>query len=545
MIQQDRTSRRILAIFLPEILCEIARKGKTISLHENEGIPAPTGVLLVQRADEVRSQDRLAAVCARAFCAGVRPGQTSAEANAKLAGLQLEVVERTQVQQQLLVVAEIAAQFGTVPSWNAQRDVDTVWIDVSGIGHLYGGERQLCEELAEQVRFLGHRVRIAVASGPQIAQAIARFGHSSVHIIDSEASASAEALADLPLASLPLDQGRIAWLGRLGIFQVRQLAQLPALAASSRLGPEALSVLQLVSGVDPLPLVPGAFPRTLQEESSWEEPVDGISPLLFVLRGIVARLSARLRGRGEACSSIECELTHDPAVARHLQVLAHTVLVFELAAPLYQESDLERVIRARLESCQLLAPTMGLKVRVSQLTAQVQHQLGLSQKSARSLQSGGSWVQEFPVLAAELQSDIGSDHVGTLSTRLSHVPENCSVFKPLLDKKISKPPKQQAPLSMHKLGLSPHVSRLTRLLPYPQRLNVPLREGETFALGGQLYVIQRLRFMSRLAESQWWKETSISRDYHWAWLRSGQGGTEALLFIDRKNGEGFVQALRD
>lgn len=542
MIRQQRTERRILSIFLPEILCEIARKGRTLSLQESKTAP-PMGVILTQRANEVRSQDRLAAVCARAFCAGVRPGQTPAEANVMQAGLQIEVVEQAQLQEHLLAIAEIAAQFGTTPSWNAQKDADTVWLDVSGIGHLYGSERQLCEELAEQVRFLGYRVRIAVASGPQIAQAVARFGHTSIQIIDSDMAASAEALADLPLAALPLDLARIAWLGQLGIFQVRQLALLPKAAASSRLGPDALSVLQLASGVDPLPLVPGAFPRSLQEESSWEEPVDGISPLLFVLRGIVARLSSRLKGRGEACSSIECELIHDPAVARHLQVLSRTVLAFELAAPLHQENDLERVIRARLEACKLLAPTMGFKVRVSQLTAQAQHQLGLQQKTKRSTQSGGSWTQEFPVLAAELQSDIGSEHVGTLSAVVSHVPEEVSIFKPLLSKKNTKAQKPAVPA--HKLGLCPHISRLTRLLPYPQRLHVPLREGETFALGGQLYVIQRLRFVSRLAEAQWWKETSISRDYHWAWLRSGQGGTEALLFINRKNGEGFVQALRD
>ena len=588
---EQKPVRRILAIYLPEILCELARGAKKMSLRGEEPKPRPLGVLLAQRADEVSPRDRLAAVCGRAFCAGVRPGQTPAEANANLAGLQIQVVEYCQVGERLLAIAEMAKNYGTLTSWNATQHIDTVWLDVTGVGHLYGGEENLCQELAEQVRLVGHRVRLAIASGPHIAQAVARFGHAEVQILAGTHSAGGRAMADLPLAALPLDQERIQFLGRLGIFQIGQLADLPPAAASSRLGPEALRILQLIEGIDASPLVQGEFPRSLQEESLWDEPVEGLSPLTFALHGIVSRLSARLRGRGEACSSIECELLHDPAIARHLHVLETTVLQFDLASPLHQEADLERVIRTRFESCELLAPTVGLRVRVGQLSAQAQHQLGLSRRSERSFQSGGPWAEEFPILVAELQSDVGSAQVGTLKLASSHIPEECSAFQPLSSPKSglkkaghfpqarrSAKRKQGTPtrtITEHKLGLdaaqkenaahketaskkaadclpalrpegaSPGIERLTRLLPYPRKLNVPLRVGESFALGGELYVIDRLRFVKRLADAKWWSESSLSRDYHWAWLRCPNGGTEALLFVDKKSGEGFVQALRD
>ncbi len=539
--------RRILALFLPEILCEIARGQQQMSLLEDQPKAKPMGVLLAHRKDEVRPEDRLVAVDARAFCAGVRPGQTPAEANALLAGLQIHVVQYAQVQERLLAIAEVAAQYGTTPSWNAHQDVDTVWLDITGVGHLYGDEEQLGEELAEQVRFLGHRVRLAVASGPRLAQAVARFGHTEVQLV--EEGDGGRALSDLPLAALPLDQERIFFLGRLGIFQVGQLADLPPAAASSRLGPQALSILQLVQGIDLSLLSPGEFPRSLQEESLWDEPAEGLSPLLFALHGIISRLSARLRGRGEACSSIECELMHDRAIARHLQVLETTVIEFELASPLYQEGDLERVIRTRFEACELRAPTVGLRVRLRQLSAQSQHQLGLSRKTERSFQSSGPWAQEFPVLVAELQSDLGTDQVGLLQVQASHIPEECSVFQPLSQKSFSRLSTRKRASAINspaqQLGLCPGLDRLTRILPYPQKINVPLRVGEAFALGTQFYVIERLRFMRRLENAKWWEEASLSRDYHWAWLRNQYGGTEALLFVDRKNGEGFVQALRD
>jgi protein ImuB len=368
--------------------------------------------------------------------------------------------------------------------------------------------------------------------------------------VESEAVAGMKALSDLPLAALPLDQEHIVWFGRLGIFQVGQLAQLPKEALSSRLGSGALEVLQLIHGLDPLPLVAGEFARNIQEECSWEEPAVGISPLLFALHGLVAKISARLEGRGEACSRIECELQHDPAMARQLRAGAATVLDFDLATPLHHESDLERIMKTRLQACELLAPTIGMRIQVSQLTHQMHRQLGLNGTTTEaSSHANGPWTQEFPVLAAELQADIGASCVGTLHTYPSHVPEDCSRFQPLFASSTvrtnKKLPKPRPSRSAHKLGLNPENERLTRLLPYPQRINVPLKVGETFALGSELYVIKELRFVRRLGEVKWWEESSVSRDYHWAWLRSAQGGTEALLFVDKKTGEGFVQAFCD
>lgn len=555
--------RRVLAIHLPEFLCELALRFHGFSLEESREPPPPVAVFLAQRADDVCPQQRLAAVCRRAFCAGVRPGQTSAEANAVLAGVRVEVVEYRQVHERLLAIAEAVARYGMTPSWNAWLNVDALWLDISGVGHLHGGERQLCEELAEQVRTLGHRVRLAVAGGPRIAQAVARFGHGPLHLVDSSVEAGAQALSDLPLAALPLDPEHVFWLGRLGIFQVGQLMQLPRPALSARLGRAALEVLQLVQGIDPVPLVAGEFPRSMHEECTWEDPAEGISPLLFALHGITARLCARLEGRGEACARIECEILHDPSLAKHLRVSSTTIFDFDLANPLHHQNDLERVIRTRLQACELLAPSVGLRIHLRQLTHQPRHQLDLGRTTSTS-QASGPWAQEFPVLIAELQADIGSERVGTLDVSEGHVPEDCSVFRPLSGApSVAKASKRRAssnrapsklgrrkPVHVdHKLGLRPEGECLTRLLPYPHKINVPLREGETFALGSHLYVIKKLRFVRRVGDVKWWKETSLSRDYHWAWLGSvhgnARGGTEALLFVDKKTGEGFVQAFCD
>src|SRR5690606_21390912 len=121
--------------------------------------------------------------------------------------------------------------------------------------HLFGGEQALADELHEQVRLLGHVVRVVVASGPLIAQAVARWGGKTKSAIVKDA---AHEMSDLPLSALPLDADKIAWLGRLGLFTVGQINDLPAKIASARLGEQALQVLELAQGVDRKPLVPGS-----------------------------------------------------------------------------------------------------------------------------------------------------------------------------------------------------------------------------------------------------------------------------------------------
>src|SRR5690606_17702702 len=93
--------------------------------------------------------------------------------------------------------------------------------------------------------------------------------------------------------------------------------------------------------------------------------------------------------------------------------------------------------------------------------------------------------------------------------------------------------------------ICPAMDRVTRLLPHPQAIRSPLRIGESFALGNELYTIEELRFLQRLEGVEWWTAQAASRDYLWAWLSSMRGGTEALLYIDRHSKCSYLQALGD
>ncbi len=576
--ESDR-DRRILCVHLPHLLSEITEP-RTLSLKSSQHRSPPIGLVLVEsRADQVRSTDRLDAVNPSAHRAGIRAGQTITEARALVAELQVEMIEQEDVELRLIAIAEVASPFGTTVSWQFP---DTVWVDTTGVSHLYGGEEELALELQEQVRLLGHVARVCVASGPRISQAIAHFGTKPCSIVAPERTA--HAMGKLPILALPLSQEKVTFLSRLGLLSVEQLQALPPAVASSRLGEHALEVLTLAQGIDKTPLVPGQFPRVLLEEIEWEEPAFGLEPLLFALRGLLSRLSARLRGRGEACSHIELRLKHDPAIARHRGVLSQTLIEFELSTPLYQEGDLERALKSRLSRLEMKAPTIGLRLSAEQLSPAFMDQMGLSEaplsgtlrEAGAAFLVGQKRIQELALLLCELEADVGQENLGTLAVRSHLRPEARSLLEPVVPLETSgkRPrkkstrsgpsnpaksravaksraaskgkPKDQRIAKEAALYLgSPSLQRITRLVKRPRPLGTPLTVGASFGMGSELYTIESLRFIQRLDGVEWWTPTSTSRDYFWAWLKSPRGGAEALLFIDRNTQETFLQAWGD
>src|SRR5690606_22909426 len=122
------------------------------------------------------------------------------------------------------------------------------------------------------------------------------------------------ALSQLPIAALPLDPELLGWLGKLGIFSVGDLARIDRARLAHRLGAQATDVLELIAGRDPVPLCAYQPPREVVESAAFEEELSGTVPLLFVLRGLLARAVGRLTVRGEACTRASLELSFDRGV---------------------------------------------------------------------------------------------------------------------------------------------------------------------------------------------------------------------------------------
>jgi protein ImuB len=601
-------ARSFLAIVLPELLEELAleRCPRATSIHdshrEGRAVPregqrsVPRAIVLAEdRSRGLEPTARIDAVNGAARRLGVSPRQTIAQATAMVESLVLHTVPPASVSRALQQVAEAALGFGSPVAFQAP---DTVWVDVSGTSHLFGGTRSLALLLAAHIRALGHSARIAVASGPSLARAFARhadFDETGVFLADS--SRETEQAGSLPIGALPISSDTVAWFARLGLLTLDELRKLPRPALAARLGVDAEAVLELIYGRD-AGVLDAYHPEELPfEQQSWDTPLESIEPLLFVLKGLCARLASRLEGRGQAARELLLTIQYDKSIAalrRREQELGaaspHDAgplfraaplieeLKIQLGSPLAHAEELERIARARLQRETLLAPACGLRLQVTSITEARHWQLGLNADVGLGRIAADPSL--ITVLMNELSADVGDAAVGVLETHDSHLLEKSSGFVSFQSLREHAGPARAAPQVRERaLGapsLEARSSRLPTRLINPIELDVPLEKGELIVLDQRGFVVESVRFVERLESVEWWASKPVSRDYFRLWLsalsassftakspmmntvssnmvssgmasttRRSRDGLEVLVYLNRDNGKKYVQAIYD
>jgi protein ImuB len=401
--------RRIACIALPDVRLEIARESE----------PQPVLAVIVAHAGgavqtdrDVLGNTRIDVVSHEAGAFGVRPGQTVAAARAKCAALRVRVVPNATVQTTLARVAEAMLAFGPTTAFDVARDV--VWVDVGGCAHLHGGEIELARALGAAVRSLGHACRVAVADGPRVASAVARFSTrpnvaSSIPeepVVVPEGK-GAFAVRSLPIAALALDDDVSAWMEDLGLSTCGDLQKLPRKALGMRLGERVHDVMQLLDGRDLAPLEAWRPPEVPEERVELEWGAHSTESLAFVLKILCDRLAARLHGRALAAARLELVLTLDRALLPSPSVRAgplpaetetcphRSVLSMILPSPIVRAADLLSIVRVRLDGCSLPAPVLAVTLRAPELARAPGRTLDL-------LSPGPKAHRALPRLVAEL-----------------------------------------------------------------------------------------------------------------------------------------------
>jgi protein ImuB len=202
----------------------------------------------------------------------------------------------------------------------------------SSSGALFRSEAGLATALATRARALALPAVAAVASSRALAElaarrTAAREGPGATCVIPPGAEAAF--LAPLPIDLLDLDDASTERLTRFGIHHCGPLLELCAGPSSRRvaahLGPELMRLLERLRGEGGEPPIPAPRGARIEESIDLEAPIDNLEPLAFALRGLVARLLARLAIRHLACGELEVELRSGRGRdRRHLALAAPT-----------------------------------------------------------------------------------------------------------------------------------------------------------------------------------------------------------------------------
>ncbi|MFO0581016.1 MAG: DNA polymerase Y family protein [Anaeromyxobacter sp.] len=318
---------RVLALCIPELPLQ-----RLLRRRLDEGVDRPVAIL---------SEGRVVHCDAAARAAGVRPGQTPAEALSACGRLEGVPLDAAADLAALRALAETVLLLAPAVELSAP---DVLLLDASA-AHLLApagagpeaAERTLAARALAAAAEMGYQARAAVASGRAPAMALARHGRGFAPVDGAQARPGqqerargtwlrvppgdvARALAGLPLESLGLGPAVVGRLRALGVADAGALVRLPPGSLAHRFGPEGVRAARLARGEDGGPLVPYA-PETLPEEGlELEGPAESAEPLLFGLKRLADRVAARLAGRGLGATRLRVTLKLDPRGEERLLV---------------------------------------------------------------------------------------------------------------------------------------------------------------------------------------------------------------------------------
>jgi protein ImuB len=332
--------------------------------------------------------------------AGVIAGMTVAQAGA--VAPDLTVLARNPALEQAAADAliDVAESFSPVVEGNGPG---RVYLDLAGLGGLYGGEDDMAAELARRVRQVGMEADVGIAANKDIAYLAARCG--GIRVID--ASREKEFLQWVPLELLGLEPEVELQLERLGIRRLGELARLDARELGSRMGAGAVELLRLAGGQTGGPLVARRSGEVFTEKTELEYAIELLEPLGFILRGMLERLCARLKLRGLVGGdlTLSLELAGHRRDERRVSVAAATNEVRSLLTLLLL--DLEKSPPPEgVEAVQLSA--------LARVPRPAQDDMFLPPAPA---------PERLQTTLARLAALCGPDHVGTLLPANSHRPD--------------------------------------------------------------------------------------------------------------------------
>jgi protein ImuB len=176
----------------------------------------------------------------------------------------------------------------------------TLVLDLAGLTSLFKSVKKLAAALAERAAGIGLRPRIAVASNIEAAILAAR-GFPGITLIPP--GLEAERLSTLPVEVLLPSAEMLEVLQRWGIRTCGDLARLPLLPLSERLGQEGVRLHELSRGAHHRALTLAQPETSFEEEMALDSAVTELEPLSFLLGRLLHQLCARLEARSLAASA--------------------------------------------------------------------------------------------------------------------------------------------------------------------------------------------------------------------------------------------------
>ncbi|WP_293395983.1 DNA polymerase Y family protein [Phenylobacterium sp. RIFCSPHIGHO2_01_FULL_69_31] len=443
--------------------------------------------------ETVRQVRRLAAVSDEAAKLGLHVGQKATDAMALVPGLITAEAEPEADAQALTALVDWCVRFS--PAVAADRP-DGLFLDISGVAHLWGGEGELLADFRARLAANGLPFRLAIADTPGAAWALAHHGRDGTI---APPNGQGELLAHLPPAALRLDPEAAAQIERLGLRRLGQLMEIPRAPLGRRFGAATLDRLDQALGRTAEAL---AFRRPATpwvDRLAFFEPISAPEDMARVTEDVTAKLCARLEAESQGGRRFE--------VAFHRVDGKAPAIAVGLSLPGRDARRIARLLQPKLET---VDPGFGVE-SVTIAAYAVEPVGGRQVRIEAGLEAA---VEDgLAPLVDRLANRLGPCAVWRAAPFESHVPELSATRTPAL----GAPPPQAQPWNRE----APRPVRLFRR-PEPLEQVVALLPDDPpiqFRWRGRLHRVQRAEGPERIGE-EWWKgdiaDASIThvRDYY-------------------------------
>ena len=215
---------RIVSMWLPHLAIERLKRERAA----NGTTPQPDDRPFALVGNDARGL-KLTAVNARSLHDGLAPDLRLADARAICPHLLTAPATPDKDAAALLALARWSSRYS--PTLNVDGD-DGLWLDITGVSHLFGGERALLADLATRLAHACLTARLGSAETLGGAHALARFARPSPCIALPDKIEAA--LATLPVEALRLQPETAQLLRRLGLKRIGQLTDLPRASLERR-----------------------------------------------------------------------------------------------------------------------------------------------------------------------------------------------------------------------------------------------------------------------------------------------------------------------
>ncbi len=286
-------------------------------------------------------------------------------------------------------------------------------LDISGVGHLFGGEAAMLTEVLQKISTQGLTVRGAIAGTSLAARALARHAPRSIVPVGGDAAAVA------PLTIAVFEDEKIARaLLRAGLKTVGQVAGRERSELSERLGRDFVTRLDVLLGAEEKPLSPLRPLPDLMAEQRFAEPVVARGVIDMTLQGLAQSLRGILEREGRGARLLEALFFRADGDVRHIPV--------RTGAPLRDPAVMLRLLNEKLDAlADPLDPGFGFDlIRLEATLAEETKPVTTSFDADENAR----WQVEF--LIDRLAARFGEHRVQRFVAQDTHIPEAQSVAVP-------------------------------------------------------------------------------------------------------------------